>query len=217
MPDHVPPQYEKDAFHCPHCHAFAQHKWSTLSVDPLRTPSSIPARLGVSACAVCGSNTVWRNEERIWPLSPAAPGANADLPDDCKSIYEEAREIAGRSPRGAAALVRLALQKLLKDHFAEHGAKGKNINDDIKVLVEQRKIDPKMQMMMDSIRIVGNHAVHPGEIDPEEDPELLPRLFEFVNLIVDQAITQPNKIKDLYDSLPESAREQVERRNGSSP
>lgn len=40
------------------------------------------------------------------------PVPHAHMPDDVKGLYLEAREIGTRSPRSAAALLRLALEKL---------------------------------------------------------------------------------------------------------
>ena len=96
----------------------------------------------------------------IYPFNGSAPLPNPDLPEDIKEDFEETRNIVELSPRGAVALLRLAVQKLCK----ELGEKGEHINTDIKNLVS-KGLPEKMQKALDSVRVVGNNAVHPGQID----------------------------------------------------
>jgi hypothetical protein len=49
----------------------------------------------------------------IYPSGGPAPLPHPDLPDDIKEDYEKARSIVSRSPRSVAALLRLAVDKLL--------------------------------------------------------------------------------------------------------
>ena len=147
----------------------------------------------------------------VFPRALTSPPPNADLPEDIKTDYEEARAILSGSPRGAAALLRLSIQKLCK-HLGESG---KNVNDDIRSLVK-KGLSPKVQQALDIVRVVGNNAVHPGQIDLNDDKDVANSLFGLINLIADVMITQPKHVEELYqDVVPEPQREAIKRRDGS--
>ncbi len=133
------------------------------------------------------------------------------MPDDIKADYEEARDILSQSPRGAAALLRLCIQKLCK-HL---GKPGTNINDDIGALVKDG-LSPKVQKSLDIVRVVGNNAVHPGQIDLRDDLQTANMLFGLVNLIADVMITQPKHVDELFNSVvPDSQKDAIARRDGT--
>ncbi|KAF0864720.1 DUF4145 domain-containing protein [Pseudomonas sp. LD120] len=119
------------------------------------------------------------------------------MPKDIRLDYEEASSILDKSPRGAAALLRLAIQKLCK----ELGQPGKNINDDIKSLVAAG-LSSMVQQALDTVRVIGNSAVHPGQIDLKDDRQTAESLFMLVNLIVEKMISEPKHVKAMFDSLP---------------
>jgi hypothetical protein len=144
----------------------------------------------------------------IFPSSGSAPLPNPDLPEDITKDYEEARTILTSSPRGAAALLRLSIQKLCK-HLGE---KGENINEDIKNLVA-KGLNPKIQKSLDIVRVIGNDAVHPGKIDLSDDVDTATKLFILVNLITEVMITQPKEVDNLFDSLPEDKKKGIEQRD----
>jgi hypothetical protein len=152
----------------------------------------------VAVCAHCNKYSLWHQKLMVYPVGGMAPIPNPDLPDDIKTDYEEARSIVSLSPRGAAALLRLAIQKLCK-HLGE---KGRNIDDDIASLVK-KGLHPDVQKAWDIVRVVGNHAVHPGQIDLNDNPETAEKLFGLVNLVTFEMITRPREIASLYDSLPD--------------
>lgn len=120
----------------------------------------------------------------------------------------EAASILDASPRGAAALLRLCVQKLCK--FLGEG--GKNINADIAELVK-KGLDPRVQKMLDSVRVIGNNAVHPGAIDWRDNREIAEKLFRLINMIADIMISQPKAIDEIYDGLGEKNREAIVQRD----
>ena len=146
----------------------------------------------------------------VYPDSSPAPFPNPDLPDDIKADYEEARTIISRSPRGACALLRLCVQKLC----GFLGESGKDINADIAALVK-KGLNPKIQKSLDIVRVIGNEAVHPGQIDLRDQPATATQLCSLLNVIADAMITQPKVIESLYAGLPETKLQQIEQRDKS--
>ncbi|PTA70494.1 MULTISPECIES: DUF4145 domain-containing protein [unclassified Stenotrophomonas] len=130
------------------------------------------------------------------------------MPDAVKADYEEAASIYALSPRGSAALLRLAVQKLM----VSLGKPGKNINEDIKSLVAEG-LPAVVQQALDYCRVVGNNAVHPGELDLGDTPDMAWTMFEMLNLIVQVKIAAPLEFKARYEQLPEGARAAIAKRD----
>jgi hypothetical protein len=151
----------------------------------------------LSKCNNCGEPTIWHGDSMIYPLNSIAQPPNADLPADVLADFEEARVIANLSPRGAAALLRLGIQKLC----ATLGASGSNINSDIAFLVANG-LPAKVQEALDSVRVIGNESVHPGVLDLKDDRQTVNMLFRLVNFIAQKMITEPREIAEIYGALP---------------
>jgi hypothetical protein len=156
--------------------------------------------LYLSVCFHCGNESVWKSDRMIWPVRGGSEQPNPDLSAEIQSDYLEAASIVQQSPRAAAALLRLCIQKLTR----QLGFPGKNINDDISVLV-QRGLNPEVQQALDIVRVVGNNAVHPSAIDLNDDKSTANALFGLVNFIADQMITFPKKRAAMFASLPSGA------------
>ena len=218
---YIPPEYRKEAFHCPYCGVYSRQKWGinpTFSKLNLKENTIIGklysarlARIEISVCEHCGEPTIWYNGSMIYPLTSIAPLPSDDMPEDLKDDFNEARGIVSISPRGAAALLRLVLQKLMK-HLGE---KGENLNEDIANLVK-KGLPEKIQKALDAVRVIGNNAVHPGQIDVKDDIKTAVMLFELVNMIVEVMITQPKKVDDIYNKLPEGTKRNIENRDKKS-
>lgn len=160
-------------------------------------------------CAHCQEHSIWLHESMIHPSGGAAPLPSPDMPDDVRQDYEEARSILSISPRGAAALLRLAVQRLCK-HLDEPG---ENINADIASLV-RKGLPVQLQQALDSLRVAGNNAVHPGQLDIYDDAAVATRLFGLLNIIVDNQITQPQAIAELYaTTVPPETQQHISRRD----
>jgi len=70
-------------------------------------------------------------------------------------------------------------------------------------------------MALDAVRVIGNNAVHPGQIDLTDDVATATALFGLVNFISEKMISEPAEIKRLYDLLPAGALAQIQKRDGT--
>ncbi len=147
----------------------------------------------------------------LFPVTGGAEPPNRDLGEEIIRDYEEARSIVLQSPRGAAALLRLAIQKLC----LRLGYPGKDINKDIQALVANG-LPQKVQQALDSVRVIGNEAVHPGTLDLRDNPETALKLFKLVNFIATKMITEPAEIDHIYGGLPPGKLEGIARRDANS-
>lgn len=164
----------------------------------------------VCFCQQCKRYSFWYPDGCVYPTFGATLPPNPDMPEDIKQDYEEARSIVGASPRGAVALLRLAVQKLCK-HLGEPG---KNINDDIASLVK-KGLPETVQQALDSVRVVGNNAVHPGQIDFADNAGIANGLFVMVNFICANRITEPNMINQFYQAtVPADTQGHIAKRDG---
>ena len=218
MSKHISPEKNKKSFHCPHCNVLSSQEWSSdinASYNQLLPhggykPSAYSLdNSNTAKCSHCYNISFWVDDKMVYPLNGNVEMANLDLPEEIKIDYNEAKNIVNISPRGAAALLRLAVQKLC----IHLGEKGLNINDDIKSLVK-KGLPPTMQQALDSVRVIGNNAVHPGKIDLEDNIEIAYALFGFVNIICETLISQPKKVKEYYEKyIPEELRSAIEKRD----
>ena len=172
----------------------------------------VPENFSVATCSSCSNISLWVNEEIVYPKKTNIAPPNEDMENKIKELYIEASLIVIDSPKGATALLRLALQLLLK----QLGKSGKNINNDIKELVSDG-LSPKIQQALDLLRVIGNNAVHPGQINLDDDSTIALKLFHILNFIVDEMVTKPKELELLYsDIIPEETKEHINQRDGKA-
>ncbi len=197
---YFPPTFQQTAFHCPHCQVYAKQDWEQLMVRHGMNLVNVPVFSG--QCEHCEERHYWSYDQKgdaymAIPEASNLPPPHPMMPSDVCADYMEAAAVFVRSPRSSAALLRLALQKLLK-HL---GLPGKSIDGDIGTLVSQG-LPQLVQQALDVCRVVGNEAVHPGKLDLKDTPQLTAQLFAMLNFIVSDRIERPAVIADLYAELP---------------
>jgi hypothetical protein len=207
---YTPPERNLNGFNCPHCEAFSHQIWY-LVYGATNENNVIPLpELVASKCERCHNYALWIKKDMIYPADSIAPLPCDDMPANVKDDYLEARDIVNASPRGASALLRLSLQKLMP-HIGEKGA---NLDDDIRALVG-KGLPEMIQQSLDSVRVIGNNAVHPGELDLKDDIQTAKTLFDLVNLIVDYTITKPESVKAIYERIPKDAKAAIARKDNA--
>lgn len=207
-----PPKFKVDNFHCPNCNVYAFQRWYDItyssSIMKRRTYHGELYEFSLSKCDRCDRAALWLNQKLIHPRTSLVSLPAGDMPKDVKEDYLEARNIVSDSQRAAAALLRLALEKLMT-HLGEEG---KKLDEAISSLVKKGLPD-KIQKSLDIIRVIGNNAVHPGVIDLKDDIKTATVLFNLLNKIVEVMITQPKEIDEVYETIPEGARKAIEKRD----
>lgn len=161
-----------------------------------------------SRCYACNGFCIWVFDDLVYPAYTLEVRAADDMPLDVRNDFEEAVRTINVSPRGAAALSRLSIQKLC----VYLGGDGVNLNTDIASLVK-KGLSTQIQQALDIVRVIGNNAVHPGVLDLKDDRETALKLLKLVNVIVESQITQPKAIDVMFGELPEGARKGIEARD----
>jgi hypothetical protein len=184
-------------------------RWKLYANHRLHRQSSTELdNMSIAQCFNCKRYSLWISDRVVYPAFQTTYLPARDMPKTIQDDFLEAAEIVGSSARGAAALLRLCVQKLL----VELGEKGTNINEDIASLVK-KGLDPQIQMALDIVRVTGNKSVHPGEMKVDDDTSTAAALFGIVNFITDTMITRPKQLQSLYGNLPEGARKAIEKRD----
>lgn len=231
---YVAPELELAAFNCPFCGAFSHQLWYEIkiasdlgnqlsfnSISLLRGPSFVDPSQKItfnkvkpiytfSQCTLCRRIAIWEESNLIHPNNTTVEQPNADMPEDIKKIYNEASSIVNLSAKSAAALLRLALEKLL----IHLGAKKGSIDVMIQDLIDQYVISASgsVRKALDSLRVLGNAGVHPTGINLDEDPNAAFALFKVLNFVVEKLITEEKEMQAIYALIPEEKRENLDNR-----
>lgn len=208
-PEDREPRVGGKKFVCPTCGVYAQQ-------DPngqlLRNSGlAFGGSWSFTVCESCSEPAVWRGEQMVWPANPSGPVPHADMPESVRAIYDEARQVAGASPRSAAALLRLAVETIVNELEPGSGS----LNDKTGRL-RQRGLRQQVINAMDVLRVFGNNGAHIGEIDLNDGRDTVVSLFVILNLVVENVITSERQVEELFTQLPEGARSAISRRDNTT-
>ena len=212
--NYVEPDFNKKSFTCPHCGTLSLMRYTPISY---RGPDAVSMGTNkgpytnvvtIASCLHCNQKTIWIDNQYVYP-DIVAEEANPDMPEPVKQLYNEAGLIYNKSPRAACALLRLAVDKLCN----ELGETDRDINKNIGELVKKR-LPSSVQKALDVVRVVGNKAVHPGQIAFDVDSkETAIALMKLVNMITVRMITEPKEIDSMFEQLPDTAKNAIENRD----
>lgn len=209
--NYIKPEKELNKYTCPHCNTISQvekdfHRFQSDINHSLER--KIKNQLTIHKCQCCGKKIIWIDNDYVYP-DIVAEEANPDMPEPVKQLYNEAGLIYNKSPRAACALLRLAIDRLCN----ELGETDRDINKNIGALV-RKGLPQSVQQALDVVRVVGNKAVHPGQISFDvDDKATATMLMRLLNIIVERMITEPKEIGSLYQGLPESVKKSIEERD----
>jgi hypothetical protein len=201
------PAYSEKNFNCPNCGVLAFQNWDSTYRD---TRASI-SNLHVASCQNCKRLSIWYEQKMVHPKKLTAPLAHEDMPNSVQVIYNEARNVAPDSARAAAALLRVALEKLTEELGETEG----NLNTRIGNL-KSKGLPQKVIQSLDVVRIFANEGgSHAGEIDlsGKDNEEIVIKLFKLINFIVEKTITENNEIEAMYGTIPDNKRDGIDNRD----
>lgn len=218
------PEYRKDVFVCPQCGTQATQYWTDVWIGHLFDDGDgkddrrvMRQDFAECDCSACDKKSLWHQAESgsimLWPPAKQGPMPSDDMPSVVRDLYEEARSVEHVSPRSAAALLRTATELLLREFLADEAAR---LDSAIGRLVSEGKLDKQTQQAADLLRLTGNDAVHPSQLQiAGDDAKVGLSLFQLLNILVHRLITVPAQLQTMFDGLPEGKRQHVMDRDRS--
>ena len=170
--------------------------------NPPRTLKAKLVNLHVSRCYNCKGFALWVRDRLVFPGRAEEgphiieieghveePSADVQEPADVEEStghveervedFEEAAAILNKFPRGAAALTRICIQKmmpLLKET-------GKDLDENISSLV-RKGLQVEIQQAMDVLQVLGQGPVELTQFNSREEKEAALKLFDSVKAIL---------------------------------
>lgn len=209
--NYIAPDKNLRSFTCPHCNTIAQMKVARHrfqdDLNGIGTELNNSNVVYIGRCESCGKKILWVDDEYVYP-DIIGFEANADMPNSVKTLYNEAALIYNRSPRAACALLRLAVERLCNE-LGETGAIDKMIGS-----LVQKGLPTIVQKALDAVRVIGNKAVHPGQIAFDvDDKSTAEMLMKLLNIITERMISEPKEIDSIFGTLPQSVKDSIEKRD----
>ena len=205
--DYEAPKLNKNNFTCPHCNRHASQFWTSWESHAAHISFGGDGKtIDITKCSRCKAYSVWHGGKMVDPLVSFAPKPDDNMPDNVKEMYEEASLVSIHSPRAAAVLLRVATERLT----AHLGETTDILYDRIRNLAQKEHFDKRVIKCFDIVRVKANKGgAHDDIINQITSTEDINKLFFAINYIVEQTITKPKEIDEIYGEIPQNNREQI--------
>lgn len=218
MAEQVIPEFDKKAFSCPICGAFANQEWylaNAIDKEEVEHRGVSINKGGIdefafSKCVYCNRVSIWNRKKRsmVFPRTNNRTFDLTEIPKDLAEDYQEACLIIGDSSKASAALSRRCLQSILR----QQGFSDKSLFNEIQKAIDSGRLPSHIADSLDAVRNIGNFAAHPmkntnsGEVLPVELGEAEWNL-ETIEFLFDFFYVQPSKTRKRKEALNEKLKQ----------
>ena len=180
------------------------------------------ASWATSKCVACQRGAVWHDDQIVFPAARTIPQPNADMPQMSRELYEEAAAVMQVSRRAGAAMARATLERLLIDLDPMEAPRARL---DERIIHVIPRVSSGLEPALTVIRHAGNQALHVADapddvlvlVLDEEDEGIVEVLFSAINDLVDELVSKPRARQRLFDGVPASVIDAVERKKAAAP
>lgn len=157
----------------------------------------VDVELHLSVCAGCGIELAWQNDKNLCPPFTLISPPDREVPLDVKADYNEARKIYKYSSRGAATLLRIALEKLLI--HLKLGSSSADLSSMVNELSQKKKanlVECPDHIIAGLVRTcVSEKGTYSTKaINEIENPKDVEILFHLINEITEEFIKKKRRI-----------------------
>jgi hypothetical protein len=165
--------------------------------------------VSISYCFSCNEIGLWVGDQLVWPVVVASPELKkleilAELSGDKGTMIEP----LNASPRGAAALLHLAVEKLC----LELGVGTYEPRPALAPAI-QEEVDARVQNVLDAVKIIQDSSPPIEQNGLRDDRATADALPGFVNLICEKLIIEPRHLRALYTKVREGAQHNMDQRS----
>jgi hypothetical protein len=164
-------------------------KKNELTYEYQKHPHSLKvkmANLYISNCHSCSGFSLWVSGLLVFPT-------NIDkTPELVEEDAEEATAILNKFPRGATALMRVCIQKLVP--LLEEN--GRELNQRISSLV-RKGLEMEMQQAKEVLQVLRSDPVQLSQLESQADKETILRFLDSLKVVLERRMSQTHDEKQL--------------------